>query len=165
MTQRRIARTLRPLAEKVRETYSAGREGVRYSYDAAGNVEQSFVYGGTDGLGYAKAGNRDRCAMAYTAEHVKKARSVLKGAGVALSLEEAEGALQMALASYDGAVTLPEDESAGRVKRFRKRAIANGLCLVCGREPKREGRKTCAQCSFNAACRVARSREARKAAA
>lgn len=54
--------------------------------------------------------------------------------------------------------------SRKRMQRLRKRAVAEGCCMVCGK-PKEQDRAalgTCYWCSNQAAMRVARAREARK---
>ena len=62
-----------------------------------------------------------------------------------------------------------EYPSRERLNAFRRRARNDGRCMVCGKNPRREGKnnrghvyRTCYWCNAKAAERVARAREAKK---
>lgn len=149
-----MTRHLRTLCARIRSA-KRGAMRVAYATDAAGNVDATIVKGN----GWRT--QSDRHALGYVSADVTKARTILRRRGWKGTLGEAESILAEALVMFDqGARAV----ASARKRRQRSKAAADGCCIVCGREPAREGRKTCALCNARAAERVARRRLALKEA-
>lgn len=130
-----------------------------------GGYGKAFVRGGLDPRKKHSqrerdlAANPDRAAYGYTADDVKAAAAL-----TGYRFGDAEGALQQALAEFDGLCYSNLVTSSERVAAFRARQSAKGKCTVCGQRKARTGRATCTICNDAAKERV-RAARARKNAA
>jgi hypothetical protein len=107
----------------------------------------------------------ERAVYCYTLENAKAVQRIMarslgwkdggRGIDAFCTVDRAEGIIQEALAQPEG---MRKDRSKKRMRRRRKACVVDGVCIMCTREPAREGRKTCAACSKAAQERVEKAR-------
>jgi hypothetical protein len=153
---------------------SPRRRAVRAVLDVAKDCDAKGGFVQVEGHrrgGYWIGAQGERQVYGYTLENAKAVQRILaqaagwkprtRGIEQYCTIEKASGELAHAIAEPE---RYARDESAPRTARAREKAIAEGRCVVCRREPAREGRKTCFWCSYQASVRVSVAREAKKSA-
>jgi hypothetical protein len=122
-----------------------------------------------DGIVHLRGGywasTAERAVYCYTLENAKAVQKIIarslgwkdrqRGIDTFCTIDAAEGIIQQALAEPE---YMRKDRSKKRMRRRRKACVADGICIMCTRDPAREGRKTCAPCSKAAQERVEKAR-------
>ena len=94
-----------------------------------------------------------RSALGYSAGDVHHAARLLKQPA-----RVAEERLSRALVAHDAGCYCSDMTAAQRMKAYRARRAAQGLCSVCAQVPARAGKATCEACNDGAKARVAAGR-------